>query len=70
MRKLILRLLLTLDEVAAGEHGNIDNVDYGDASSWDDIFRTVAGRNFSRTSRANGACITSARRRIRPACSR
>lgn len=41
MRKLILRMLLTLDEVAAGENGNIENVDYGDTGSWNDIFRTL-----------------------------
>ena len=41
MRKLIVRMLLTLDEVAAGENGNIENVDYGDAGSWNDIFRTL-----------------------------
>ncbi len=41
MRTLILRMLLTLDEVAAGENGNIENVDYGDAGSWNDIFRTL-----------------------------
>jgi dihydrofolate reductase len=41
MRKLILRMLLTLDEVAAGENGQIDNVDYGDAGSWRDIFNTL-----------------------------
>ena len=41
MRKLILRMLLTLDEVAAGEHGQIENVDYGDAGSWSDIFSTL-----------------------------
>ena len=41
MRKLILRMLLTLDGVAAGENGNIENVDYGDTGSWSDIFRTL-----------------------------
>ena len=41
MRKLILRMLLTLDEVAAGENGNIENVDYGDEGSWSDIFETL-----------------------------
>jgi dihydrofolate reductase len=41
MRKLILRMLLTLDEVAAGENGQIDNVDYGDEGSWRDIFNTL-----------------------------
>lgn len=41
MRKLILRMLLTLDEVAAGEKGQIDNVDYGDEGSWRDIFGTL-----------------------------
>jgi dihydrofolate reductase len=41
MRKLILRMLLTLDEVAAGEHGQIDNVNYGDEGSWRDIFNTL-----------------------------
>lgn len=41
MRKLILRMLLTLDQVAAGENGQIDNVDYGDEGSWRDIFNTL-----------------------------
>lgn len=41
MRKLILRMLLTLDGVAAGENGQIENVDYGDEGSWNDIFNTL-----------------------------
>ena len=41
MRKLILRMLLTLDGVAAGEDGPIDAVDYGDEGSWSDIFATL-----------------------------
>ena len=41
MRKLILRMLLTLDGVAAGENGPIDMVDYGDQDSWNDIFATL-----------------------------
>ena len=41
MRKLILRMLLTLDGVAAGENGPIDMVDYGDEGSWSDIFATL-----------------------------
>ena len=41
MRKLILRMLLTLDEVAAGENGQIANVNYGDEGSWGDIFVTL-----------------------------
>ena len=41
MRKLILRMLLTLDEVAAGENGQIENVNYGDKDSWTDIFKTL-----------------------------
>jgi dihydrofolate reductase len=41
MRKLILRMELTLDGVAAGENGPIDMVNYGDESSWSDIFATL-----------------------------
>jgi dihydrofolate reductase len=41
MRKFILRMLLTLDEVAAGENGQIADVDYGDEGSWSDIFDTL-----------------------------
>lgn len=41
MRKLILRMELTLDGVAAGEHGPTDGVDYGDEGSWRDIFATL-----------------------------
>ena len=41
MRKLILRMLLTLDGVAAGENGPIDGVEYGDEGSWSDIFATL-----------------------------
>jgi dihydrofolate reductase len=41
MRKLILRMELTLDGVAAGENGPIDMVDYGDEGSWSDIFATL-----------------------------
>lgn len=41
MRKLILRMELTLDDVAAGEDGPIDGVDYGDEGSWSDIFATL-----------------------------
>jgi len=41
MRKLILRMEITLDGVAAGENGPIDGVDYGDEGSWSDIFATL-----------------------------
>jgi len=41
MRKLILRMEITLDGVAAGENGPIDKVDYGDEGSWSDIFATL-----------------------------
>jgi dihydrofolate reductase len=41
MRKLILRMELTLDEVAAGENGPLDMVDFGDEGSWNDIFSTL-----------------------------
>lgn len=41
MRKLILRMELTLDGVAAGENGPLDMVDYGDEGSWSDIFATL-----------------------------
>jgi dihydrofolate reductase len=41
MRKLILRMELTLDGVAAGENGPIDMVDYGEEGSWSDIFATL-----------------------------
>jgi len=41
MRKLILRMELTLDGVAAGENGPIDMADYGDEGSWSDIFATL-----------------------------
>jgi len=41
MRKLILRMLITLDGVAAGENGPIDAVDYGDEGSWSDVFATL-----------------------------
>lgn len=41
MRKLILRMGLTLDGVAASEKGQIDGVDYGDEGSWSDIFATL-----------------------------
>jgi dihydrofolate reductase len=41
MRKLILRMELTLDGVAAGEHGPIDLIEYGDQDSWNDIFATL-----------------------------
>jgi dihydrofolate reductase len=42
MRKLILRMELTLDEVAAGEKNEpIDGVNYGDEGSWSDIFATL-----------------------------
>lgn len=41
MRKLILRMTITLDGVAAGEHGQIDGVDYGDPDVWRDIFATI-----------------------------
>ena len=41
MRKLILRMELTLDGVAAGDDGPIDGVDYGDEDSWRDIFATL-----------------------------
>jgi len=41
MRKLILRMELTLDGVAAGENGPIDGIDYGDEGSWTEIFATL-----------------------------
>lgn len=41
MRKLILRMELSLDGVAAGDNGPIEGVDYGDESSWRDIFATL-----------------------------
>jgi dihydrofolate reductase len=41
LRKLILRMLLTLDGVAAGENGPLETVDYGDEGSWGDIFATL-----------------------------
>jgi len=41
MRKLILRMELTLDGVAAGENGPVEGVDYGDEGSWSDIFATL-----------------------------
>lgn len=41
MRRLILRMELTLDGVAAGENGPIEGVDYGDEGSWRDIFATL-----------------------------
>ncbi len=41
MRKLILRMELTLDGVAAGEDGPIDMVDHGDEGSWSDVFATL-----------------------------
>jgi dihydrofolate reductase len=42
MRKLILRMELSLDGVAAGEkNGPIDGVDYGDEGSWSDTFATL-----------------------------
>ena len=41
MRKLILRMELTVDGVAAGEDGPIDMVNYGDEGSWSDIFATL-----------------------------
>lgn len=41
MRKMILRMELALDGVAAGENGPIDGVDYGDEGSWSDIFATL-----------------------------
>lgn len=41
MRKLILRILVTVDGVAAGEKGSIDMVDYGDDDAWDDIFQAL-----------------------------
>jgi dihydrofolate reductase len=41
MRKLILRMELTLDGVAAGEHGPVEGIDYGDEGSWSDIFATL-----------------------------
>ena len=41
MRKLILRMEITLDGVAAGEDGPIDGVDYGDEGSWSDTFATL-----------------------------
>ena len=41
MRKLILRMTLTLDGVAAGDNGPIDGIDYGDEDSWRDTFATL-----------------------------
>jgi dihydrofolate reductase len=41
MRKLILRMELTLDGVAAGENGPIAGVDHADEGSWSDIFATL-----------------------------
>ena len=41
MRKLILRMEITLDGVAAGENGPVDMIDYGDEGSWSDIFATL-----------------------------
>jgi len=41
LRKLILRMEITLDGVAAGENGPIEGVDYGDEGSWSDIFETL-----------------------------
>lgn len=41
MRKLILRMELTLDGVAAGENGPIEGVNHGDEGSWSDIFTTL-----------------------------
>jgi dihydrofolate reductase len=41
MRKLILRMEITLDGVAAGENGPIDMVDHSDEGSWSDVFATL-----------------------------
>ena len=41
MRKLILRMELTLDGVPAGEDGPLDLVEHGDEGSWSDIFATL-----------------------------
>lgn len=42
MRKLILRMELTLDGVAAGENnGPVDGVNHNDEGSWSDIFATL-----------------------------
>jgi hypothetical protein len=41
MRKLILRMELTLDGVAAGDDGPINGVDYGNEDSFIDIFATT-----------------------------
>jgi dihydrofolate reductase len=42
MRKLILRMEITLDGVAAGENnGPIDGVDHSDEGSWSDVFATL-----------------------------
>ena len=41
MRKLILRMELTLDGVAAGERGPIETIDHGDEGSWNDLFATL-----------------------------
>jgi dihydrofolate reductase len=41
MRKLILRMILTIDGAAAGQNGALDMVDFGDESSWSDIFATL-----------------------------
>lgn len=41
MRKLIFRMELTLDDVAAGRDGPVKGVDHGDEHSWRDIFTTL-----------------------------
>lgn len=41
MRKLILRMEITVDGVAASEKGPIDGIDYGNADSFRDIFETI-----------------------------
>lgn len=41
MRKLILRMNLTVDGVSPGKDGGLDLVDLGDEESWSDIFATL-----------------------------
>src|SRR5512142_3068992 len=41
MRKLILRMAVTLDEVVAGENDEMDLFDFSDEGTWQDIFATL-----------------------------
>jgi dihydrofolate reductase len=43
MRKLILRMAITLDGVVAGENNEMDMFDFSDASVWPDLFATLEG---------------------------